>query len=80
MLKATAAATLSLAASPPGVHGAEEKAKLPPVQQITRGPKFHWFGYYDKLQFDPTGRYVSFNAAPRAWIQRGRSDVYVVEI
>ena len=21
-------------------------------------PKFHWFGYYDKLQFDPTGRYV----------------------
>jgi hypothetical protein len=32
--------------------------KLPPVRAITRGPKFHWFGYYDKLQFDPTGRYV----------------------
>ncbi len=31
---------------------------LPPVRAITRGPKFHWFGYYDKLQFDPTGRYV----------------------
>lgn len=31
---------------------------LPPVRQITRGPKFHWFGYYDKLQFDPTNRYV----------------------
>ena len=30
----------------------------PPVRSITRGPKFHWFGYYDKLQFDPTGRYV----------------------
>lgn len=29
-----------------------------PVRPITRGPKFHWFGYYDKLQFDPTGRYV----------------------
>ncbi|MBM4094391.1 MAG: hypothetical protein FJ276_34035 [Planctomycetes bacterium] len=29
-----------------------------PVRQITRGPKFHWFGYYDKLQFDPTDRYV----------------------
>jgi hypothetical protein len=29
-----------------------------PVRAITRGPKFHWFGYYDKLQFDPTGRYV----------------------
>src|SRR5262245_19684698 len=31
---------------------------LPPVRTITRGPKHHWFGYYDKLQFDPTGRYV----------------------
>jgi hypothetical protein len=29
-----------------------------PVRTITRGPKFHWFGYYDKLQFDPSGRYV----------------------
>jgi hypothetical protein len=32
--------------------------KLPPVRQITHGPKHHWFGYYDKLLFDPTGRYV----------------------
>ena len=32
--------------------------ELPPVRAITRGPKYHWFGYYDKLQFDPTGRYV----------------------
>ena len=31
---------------------------LPPVRVITRGPKFHWFGYYDKLEFDPTTRYV----------------------
>jgi hypothetical protein len=31
---------------------------LPPVRAITRGPKFHWFGYYDKLQFDPSSRYV----------------------
>ncbi len=30
----------------------------PPIRRITQGPKFHWFGYYDKLQFDPTGRYV----------------------
>jgi hypothetical protein len=29
-----------------------------PVRAITRGPKHHWFGYYDKLEFDPTGRYV----------------------
>jgi hypothetical protein len=31
---------------------------LPPVRPLTRGPRFHWFGYYDKLQFDPTGRYA----------------------
>jgi hypothetical protein len=34
---------------------------LPPIRAITRGPKFHWFGYYDKLEFDPTGRYVLSN-------------------
>jgi hypothetical protein len=31
---------------------------LPPVRSLTGGPRFHWFGYYDKLQFDPTGRCV----------------------
>lgn len=29
-----------------------------PVRAITRGPGHHWFGYYDKLQFDPTDRFV----------------------
>jgi len=32
--------------------------QTPSARAITRGPGFHWFGYYDKLQFDPTGRYV----------------------
>lgn len=32
-----------------------------PVQTITHGPKFHWFGYYDKFEFDPTNRYVLSN-------------------
>jgi hypothetical protein len=32
--------------------------ELPHVRAITRGPKFHWFGYYDKWQFDPSGRYA----------------------
>lgn len=32
-----------------------------PVRQITRGPLNHWFGYYDKLEFDPTNRYVLSN-------------------
>lgn len=31
------------------------------VRQLTRGPKFHWFGYYDKLEFDPSGRYILAN-------------------
>lgn len=34
------------------------KSDSPPVRVITKGPKYHWFGYYDKLQFDPTDRYV----------------------
>ena len=29
-----------------------------PIRAITQGPKSHWFSYYDKLQFDPTNRYV----------------------
>jgi hypothetical protein len=32
--------------------------ELPPVRRITPRTKFHWFGYYDKLQFDPTSRYL----------------------
>ena len=29
-----------------------------PAIPITKGPGYHWFGYYDKWQFDQTGRYV----------------------
>lgn len=35
--------------------------KFPPIRQLTRGPKFHWFAYYDKLQFSPDDRYVLCN-------------------
>jgi hypothetical protein len=41
-----------------GIARALQQSELPPVRVITRGPKHHWFGYYDKLEFDPTGRYV----------------------
>lgn len=34
------------------------EAEFPPTRVITKGPRHHWFGYYDKLQFDPTSRYV----------------------
>lgn len=29
-----------------------------PMRRLTRRPGFHWFGYYDKLQVDPAGRYA----------------------
>lgn len=35
-----------------------DKTEFPPTRVITRGPRHHWFGYYDKLQFDPSSRYV----------------------
>ncbi len=60
-LQRAAIGTLTL----PGLAGSvlENAARAqspaaPPVRAITRGPKFHWFAYYDKLQFDPSGRYV----------------------
>lgn len=40
---------------------AQDAANFPPTRQITQGPGFHWFGYYDKLQFDPTNRFVLCN-------------------
>ncbi|HEX6984837.1 MAG TPA: hypothetical protein VF170_05645, partial [Planctomycetaceae bacterium] len=35
-----------------------------PVRVVTRGPRHHWFGYYDKWQFDPTDRYLLSNEVP----------------
>ena len=40
------------------LFGGNVVSPLFPIRAITKGPKFHWFGYYDKLQFDPTNRYV----------------------
>lgn len=34
---------------------------LVPLRTITRGPQHHWFGYYDKLEFDPGNRFVLSN-------------------
>lgn len=34
---------------------------LPRTRQITFGPRFHWFGYYDKLQFSADNRFVLGN-------------------
>jgi hypothetical protein len=31
---------------------------LPEIIPLTEGPRFHWFSYYDKFQFDPSDRFV----------------------
>jgi hypothetical protein len=49
---------LSIAASVPASGLLFSASKLPPVRTITKGPEHHWFGYYDKLQFDPASRRV----------------------
>ena len=33
-------------------------ATFPPVEALTKGPQFHWFGYYLHHQWDPSGRYL----------------------
>lgn len=56
LLRTAVASAVGLIA---GRHGMTyEKSEYPPTRVITRGPRHHWFGYYDKLQFDPTSRYV----------------------
>lgn len=59
-LKSTAL-SLGAVASAGSLFAADAKEELPPIRTITRGPKFHWFAYYDKLQFDPSVRYVLSN-------------------
>lgn len=48
------AAAPILGRSGPGIS----EISLPPARMITQGPLHHWFGYYDKQEFDPSGRYV----------------------
>ncbi len=45
----------------PALARSQATEELPPVRQITKGPAFHWFGYYDKLQFSPDNRFVLSN-------------------
>jgi len=48
---------ISLIPSIPSVPAFLKSMEVP-VRAITQGPKAHWFGYYDKWQFDPSGRYA----------------------
>ncbi|MBD3291753.1 MAG: hypothetical protein GF393_02425, partial [Armatimonadia bacterium] len=33
-------------------------AQLSPAYAVTKGPKYHWFGYYDKCPWSAGGRYM----------------------
>jgi len=37
-----------------------ERGKFP-MRRVTKGPGFYWRGYYDKLLFDPTNRFLLAN-------------------
>lgn len=62
-LKNAAAIGLAVAALPgyAGVFKRDKAPALPPIRRITKGDRFHWFGYYDKWQVDATNRYVLCN-------------------
>ena len=53
----TSLAAAAAGCSSPTQPSASESG-MPPIRQITKAPGYHWFGYYDKQQFDPTNRYV----------------------
>lgn len=40
------------------LYASADPSKFPPIRTITHGPRHHWFGYYDKWEFDPTDRFV----------------------
>ncbi len=70
-LKRAAAAAAVTAGNGRWLHAAEEQASKAiasvahvPLRTITQGPRFHWMGYYDKLEFDSTNRYVVCNEVP----------------
>jgi hypothetical protein len=58
-------ASVGVAVAPlPQLFAANETGPLEtfvPTRAITRGPANHWFGYYDKREFDPTSRFVLAN-------------------
>lgn len=57
-LQSSVATAASFCVGQPLLAQATKSASYPPTRVITRGPRHHWFGYYDKLQFDPTSRFV----------------------
>ena len=57
-IKNTAILGLAMTAFPSLAKAFKQGNAFPTVRRITNGPNFHWFGYYYKLQVDPTNRYA----------------------
>jgi len=57
-IKNTMIVGLAITAFPSLAKAFKQGKAFPTVRRITNGPNFHWFGYYDKLQIDPTNRYA----------------------
>jgi hypothetical protein len=60
-LRSLSAALPALALLPRTARAVAVEAKPPSIRALTRGPRFHWRGYYDKLLFDPGQRFVLAN-------------------
>lgn len=43
------------------VTDASSATNLPRIRQLTHSSRHHWFGYYDKLEFDPSNRFILSN-------------------
>lgn len=57
----SAATSLALMSGQSPAADLPRSEALVPLRTITHGPRHHWFGYYDKLEFDPTNRFVLSN-------------------
>ncbi len=57
-LRQTAGGIISIASLASVGNGKPSSQDKSSIRAITHGPNFHWFSYYDKLQFDPSGRRV----------------------
>ncbi len=42
-------------------HASKAEDAFPTARAVTRGPQFHWFGYYDKFAFSADNRYLLSN-------------------
>ena len=65
-----------------------EARRVRPIRRVTHGPRFHWFGYYDKRQFDPSNRYLLSNEVefehrtpgPEDKLRVGGRQIYLMDV